>query len=96
MHVAKDLVAASATPMVLGILLQGRATGTRFSKRQRHVRRRAVVDSRPAYRSCTVRASGVHRGDLAHPTGGRRRKYTGSRHGRRLAATPSGQRSTAR
>ena len=33
MHVAKDLVAASATPMVLGILLQGESYGYAILKR---------------------------------------------------------------
>ena len=48
MHIDKDLVAASATPLVLAILAEGESYGYAILKRVRTLRGRAAVDRRHA------------------------------------------------
>jgi PadR family transcriptional regulator, regulatory protein PadR len=76
-HVAKDLVAASATPMVLGILLQGESYGYAILKRVNEMSagELAWTDGLLYPLLHRLERAGSIEATWRTPPGGRRRKY---------------------
>lgn len=77
MHVAKDLVAASTTPMVLGILLQGESYGYEILKRVNEMSQGELAWTEGLLYPLLHRLerAGHIESSWRTPRGGRRRKY---------------------
>jgi PadR family transcriptional regulator, regulatory protein PadR len=77
MHVTKDLVAASATPMVLGILLQGESYGYAILKRVNEMSAGELTwtDGLLYPLLHRLERAGHIESTWRTPSGGRRRKY---------------------